>query len=118
LAKKEKEELAKRRELKARVAASSSFLLLRGFSSSSLCFSTSLLFLSSFFFSSAFLFLSSSCSFIPQNVFALAEKVLHGGTGRRRRIVPYKKFGLNWPTHAGVVFTSVYFTVYPERANF
>jgi hypothetical protein len=55
------------------VAASISFLLLRRFSSSSLCFSTSFLFLSCFFFSSAFRLLSSSCSFIPQNVFALKK---------------------------------------------
>jgi len=35
-------------------------------------------------------------SFIPQNVFALAEEALHGGTGRHRRVVPHKKFGQNW----------------------
>jgi hypothetical protein len=97
LAKKEKEELAKQRELKARVAASTSFLLLWRFSSSSLCFSTSLLFLSSFFFSSAFLLLSSSCSFIPQNVFALAEEALHGGTGRHMRVVPHKSLDRTGP---------------------
>jgi hypothetical protein len=34
-------------------------------------------------------------SFIPQNVFALAEEALHGGTGRHRRVVPHKKFGQN-----------------------
>jgi hypothetical protein len=38
-------------------------------------------------------------SFIPQNVFALAEEALHGGTGRHRHVVPHKKFGQNWPTH-------------------
>jgi hypothetical protein len=35
-------------------------------------------------------------SFIPQNVFALAEEALHGGTGRHRRVVPHKKFGQNF----------------------
>ncbi len=34
-------------------------------------------------------------SFIHQNVFALAEEALHGGTGRNRRVVPHKKFGQN-----------------------
>ncbi len=34
-------------------------------------------------------------SFIPQNVFALAEEALHGGTGRHRCVVPHKKFGQN-----------------------
>ena len=29
-------------------------------------------------------------SFIPQNVFALAEEALHGGTGRHRRVVTHK----------------------------
>jgi hypothetical protein len=29
-------------------------------------------------------------SFIPQNVFALAEEALHGGTGRHRRVVTQK----------------------------
>jgi hypothetical protein len=38
-------------------------------------------------------------SFIPQNVFALAEEALHGGTGRHRRVVPHKEFGQNWLTH-------------------
>jgi hypothetical protein len=42
-------------------------------------------------------------SFIPQNVFALAEEALHGGTGRHRRVVPHKKFGQNWPTHVCMV---------------
>ena len=35
-------------------------------------------------------------SFVPQNVFALAEEALHGGTERHRRVVPHKKFGQNW----------------------
>ncbi len=35
-------------------------------------------------------------SFIPQNVFALAEEAFHGGTGRHRRVVLHKKFGQNW----------------------
>jgi hypothetical protein len=35
-------------------------------------------------------------SFIPQNVFALADEALHGGTGRHKRVVPHKKFGQNW----------------------